>query len=581
MSKDSSISSSDDDSVVFLGDVTPQGNRNRNRYRRVRRRMLEGDNGIPANPNPNDNRSLIVGGHDLRARRTVTGNNQPNRDGNASEESTTATKKAAGQVRKSGDANFQVGESSKIQKRKTKKRGRKKKKKENDDVLDEMRNKLLRAGWEIGIDEKDEETVFYDLKGRAYTNCIIAAYECLKKKYEEHKGRGIYYLKNFKFTPIKDDDFEKLLSWKDAKKRKRKDEAHDPNPNNNDRNKRGKNSREDANKKKQKQRVETSRKGKEKVVYDESDSDSDSDSDKDPNDNTCLLCANAREGTLVCCDGCPSSFHLSCLKLPGVPPGDWYCSYCRCKFCGLMTGAADDPMSRTCCFCEHKYHRFCSPMTGGIIIDLSDNPLHFCSNKCEQLFARVQGLLGIKHEIGDGFSCTFLSGFENNRPSQLPECHDKLFSALKIMQDGFKPGYDHRTGVNLIQNVVYSRGSKFNRMNHTMFFTAIMERDDEIICVASLRVHENKVAEMPLITTRGMYRRQGMCTRFMTVIESVLSSLGVDLLVIPSIKEREKIWVSVFGFEPFDLETKTRTEKMKILVCPDSVMLKKNINRVV
>ncbi|XP_052118682.1 increased DNA methylation 1-like [Arachis duranensis] len=118
-------------------------------------------------------------------------------------------------------------------------------------------------------------------------------------------------------------------------------------------------------------------------------------------------------------------------------------------------------------------------------------------------------------------------------------------------------------------------------MNHTMFFTAIMERDDEIICVASLRVHENKVAEMPLITTRGMYRRQGMCTRFMTVIESVLSSLGVDLLVIPSVKEREKTWVSVFGFEPFDLETKTRTEKMKIFVCSDSVMLKKNIKSVV
>ncbi|XP_057719383.1 uncharacterized protein LOC130933787 [Arachis stenosperma] len=100
----------------------------------------------------------------------MTSNNQPNHDDNASEESTTAAKKVAGQVRKSADTNFHVGESSKSQKRKTRKRGRKKKKKENDDVLDEMTNKLLRTDGENSRKDankkKQKQTVETSRKGK-------------------------------------------------------------------------------------------------------------------------------------------------------------------------------------------------------------------------------------------------------------------------------------------------------------------------------------------------------------------------------------------------------------------------------
>ncbi|XP_074303111.1 uncharacterized protein LOC141637527 isoform X1 [Silene latifolia] len=302
------------------------------------------------------------------------------------------------------------------------------------------------------------------------------------------------------------------------------------------------------------------------------------------NDHICSICHYG--GELLMCDQCPASFHKECLNLEHLPEGDWFCPSCCCGVCGktlLMTTQQFTNDSVLCCHqCERQYHAGCKKDT-----EINPGENWFCCRTCEKTHWGLQQLLDKPILVGqDNLTWTLVKPMqyqaENDEDCDLvamAENFSKISVALEVMHECFEPVKEPRTKRDLVEDVIFCRGSNLNRLNFKGFYTVLLERNDELITVALLRVFGNKVAEIPLIGTRFQHRRLGMCRVVMNEIEKNLLNLGVQKLVLPAAASVLNAWTTSFGFLPITESDRSGFLGYTFLDFQDAIMCQKPLTK--
>ncbi|XP_031375624.1 increased DNA methylation 1-like [Punica granatum] len=304
---------------------------------------------------------------------------------------------------------------------------------------------------------------------------------------------------------------------------------------------------------------------------------------KGENDSICSVCHYG--GELILCDQCPSSFHQSCIGLLEVPDGNWFCPSCCCRLCNQsksrdeIGNCLNDIL--TCDQCENEYHLSCIRERGKYEFSNFHSKSRYCGEQCEEVSIGLYKLIGKPVQLDrDNLTWTLLKSMKFN-PSD-PKAHDieaitqieyKLDVVVGMMHECFELVREPSTQRDLVEDVIFSFSvfffllklsfhsyskqvqhypwqyrSELSRLNFRGFYTVILERNDDLITVATIRIFGDKVVEVPLVGTRSQYRRLGMCRLLMNELENKLKELGVYKLVLPATPSVLDTWTTSFGF---------------------------------
>ncbi|CAL5436815.1 unnamed protein product [Camellia sinensis] len=187
-------------------------------------------------------------------------------------------------------------------------------------------------------------------------------------------------------------------------------------------------------------------------------------------------------------------------------------------------------------------------------IDVNSPSTPLCEQSCKEVYEKLEKMVGVRIELDEGFSWTLLRqmdqefGVQLDDLYQIIECHSKLAVARIVMEECFEPIKDRNTKINV---------PNYTRTNFCGFHSAILEKDDEIISVASVRIHGTKLAEMPFIATLA------------------LCYLKVESMVIPSIREKIGTWIERYGFQHIGPSLSKEIRLRNTLTFHDSYRLQK------
>lgn len=97
------------------------------------------------------------------------------------------------------------------------------------------------------------------------------------------------------------------------------------------------------------------------------------------------------------------------------------------------------------------------------------------------------------------------------------------------------------------------------------------------MCAATFRVFGKEAAELPLIGTRFVHRRKGLCRRVVRVVEELLLSLGVKRLALPAVPTVQDTWAQAFGFHVCNPRELLELSALSILLFPGTTLMMKEL----
>ncbi|KAA8547080.1 hypothetical protein F0562_003509 [Nyssa sinensis] len=268
------------------------------------------------------------------------------------------------------------------------------------------------------------------------------------------------------------------------------------------------------------------------------------------NDTICMVCHYG--GELILCDHCPCSYHLTCIDLKDAPDGKWFCPSCRCGLCGKRDSSSDCQLFTDVCHqCTRQYHVDCL-RKAGFLFPRNHPGQKFCSQECFKLCARLHQILGLTNSTNvEGLTWTLIrSGKNDSQMHDFTRTHTShgLSRALNLMRECFQPVIEPHAKRDLVVDVFSNSVSRFKRLDFRGFYVMALQNGNELVSVATVRIHGHKVAEMPLVGTHFKYRRQGMCRLLVHELEKMLTELSIERLVLPAISELRETWETKFGF---------------------------------
>ena len=107
-------------------------------------------------------------------------------------------------------------------------------------------------------------------------------------------------------------------------------------------------------------------------------------------------------------------------------------------------------------------------------------------------------------------------------------------------------------------------------------FTAVLRHRGVPVCAAVFRVFGPQLAELPLIATRSVARRQGHARVLVRAVERLLAQLGVQALCLPAARETVGTWMHGFGFAHMAAPAlQAARAELRVLVFPGTEVLSK------